>query len=736
MIDSELDVSRTASIASRLSWMTLAMVVLVPLLSPAQTLSDVSNSDTRPSWSFGAIVDAEEGTVEYPVKTWPDNGRFNLTAPFPNVSAVFLKSGEIHTPLEWTLSSDSTRLEIRGNSSAPTGLPISILLETVEASQQFTDGRITFSALDSQIAGQQAQLETQPGNHRVGFWTQPNDSVTWPQYKPTRWGWYDVELTYSAAGGPGTEVAVHIADVSFTLVRPPTGSWYNYRTATLGRLFLHDTQAFDVRVSCPTLQGGAVINLKAVTLRPTREGPGASVVSGDVIRLGAETAIVRGTTLRYEPQPQKLCLGYWSQVRDRAEWIFSTESAQNYEMVLWQGCGRGHGGSDVAVSVGGQTHRFVVEETGHFQNFIPRSLGKIHLPIGTHRLVVQPEKKPGGAVMDIQQIQLVPIRPSNHVSPVEARVLESRPVVFLGDSITWAGEWVVLAETYLRLRHPGIHLDFINLGLPSETVSGLSEPGHAAGSFPRPVLSERLERVLEQTRPSLLVVCYGMNDGIYHPLNSERFERFQAGLMQLREMATQRGIPVIHLTPPPFDAHPIRAQTLPAGQAAYTKPYVGYDEVLKAYSKWMLERRNGGWDVVDIHTPINDFIRAKRISDPDFRLAGDGVHLNSQGQWLMAREFLRFVLGAEVPAPTEAGQDPLRDALSADDSKVWLDQMDGGSTTLGKVRERQQLLRDAWLASVGHERPGMSAGKPLVKAQTEASRRAAEIIRLNGKTED
>src|SRR5688572_2414583 len=61
-------------------------------------------------------------------------------------------------------------------------------------------------------------------------------------------------------------------------------------------------------------------------------------------------------------------------------------------------------------------------------------------------------------------------------------------VVFLGDSITHAGGYVSALEAYFLTRHPQRRVEFINLGLPSETVSGLSEPGHAAGKFPRPDL--------------------------------------------------------------------------------------------------------------------------------------------------------------------------------------------------------------------------------------------------------
>ena len=97
-------------------------------------------------------------------------------------------------------------------------------------------------------------------------------------------------------------------------------------------------------------------------------------------------------------------------------------------------------------------------------------------------------------------------------------------ILFLGNSITWAGNYVNDVEAYLRVQYPKRQLEFINVGLSSETVSGLSEPGHAGGSFPRPDLHERLSRVLKQTKPDLVFACYGMNDGIYMPFDNERFQ--------------------------------------------------------------------------------------------------------------------------------------------------------------------------------------------------------------------
>lgn len=61
-----------------------------------------------------------------------------------------------------------------------------------------------------------------------------------------------------------------------------------------------------------------------------------------------------------------------------------------------------------------------------------------------------------------------------------------RRVLFLGDSITYSGQYIEYVETALRARNPSLHCEFLNLGLPSETVSGLTEPGHAGGQFHAP----------------------------------------------------------------------------------------------------------------------------------------------------------------------------------------------------------------------------------------------------------
>ena len=69
---------------------------------------------------------------------------------------------------------------------------------------------------------------------------------------------------------------------------------------------------------------------------------------GDV-RLLARDAQVHGTKLRYEPEPFKNTLGYWTEAADSAEWTFDAPEAGRYEVEVHQGCGGNNGGSEVEV---------------------------------------------------------------------------------------------------------------------------------------------------------------------------------------------------------------------------------------------------------------------------------------------------------------------------------------------------------------------------------------------------
>lgn len=279
----------------------------------------------------------------------------------------------------------------------------------------------------------------------------------------------------------------------------------------------------------------------------------------------------------------------------------------------------------------------------------------------------------------------------------------TRRLLILGDSITHAGGWVAAVATYLATRHPDQQVEIINAALPSETVSGLSEDGHAGGAFPRPCLHERLARALEQTRPDMVIACYGMNDGIYLPYDAQRFAAFTSGMGALHDAVTAIGAVIVHLSPPCYDAR---------GGGC-----VGYDAVMARYAAWLCaQRTEAGWDVVDVHGPMHAELVRRRSADPAFVFAADGVHADEQGHWVIAREVLLH-LGAE----DLAGISTLP-ALVAGHPH--------GSEICSLARERYELWRDAWLSAIGHQRPGMAVGLPLAEARRHADRIASALERI------
>jgi lysophospholipase L1-like esterase len=274
-------------------------------------------------------------------------------------------------------------------------------------------------------------------------------------------------------------------------------------------------------------------------------------------------------------------------------------------------------------------------------------------------------------------------------------------IVFLGDSITYSGQYVDLFEAFLFTHFPQRVFEVIDCGLSSETVSGLSEVGHAGGKFPRPDLHERLDRVLAKAKPQLIFACYGMNDGIYKPYDDVRALRFQEGVRKLREKAKAAGAEVIHLTPPVFDPVPISGKVAPAGQESASAPYEGYDDVLTRYSDWLIAQRAAGWRVIDIHTPMKAAIAKQRETEVSFTFAKDGVHANAEGHALIAATLL-------------AALDPVRaEKFKATPPSAEL---------MTLIRKRGRLLTDAWLKDIGHLRPGTAQNAlPLAEAQTQAA---------------
>lgn len=262
-------------------------------------------------------------------------------------------------------------------------------------------------------------------------------------------------------------------------------------------------------------------------------------------------------------------------------------------------------------------------------------------------------------------------------------------VAILGDSITQDGRWPTRVESALRSTPQFADVEIVNFGLGSETVSGLSEEGHAGGKFPRPCLHERLERILDTFKPKLVLACYGMNDGIYLPLDENRLKAYQDGIERLKNAVDKQGGSIIFISPSLHNADK------PSDDPQR------YDTVLDAQAAWLVSRRADGWQVVDIRPELKRKVNEARSADPAFVFAKDGVHPGDEGH--------RFI--------AEAICKPLWPILQLPGSPQFAD--DDAMTIL---KQRNKLLNLAWLTKTRHTRPGVPAGLPLDQAESQANK--------------
>src|SRR5439155_4180615 len=130
------------------------------------------------------------------------------------------------------------------------------------------------------------------------------------------------------------------------------------------------------------------------------------------------------------------------------------------------------------------------------------------------------------------------------------------------------------------------------------------------------------------------------NDGIYLPPNEEVFGRYRAGIRRLiARVRSETNGRLVLLTPPPFDAAPFLNKP-PTNPPDWRRPADNYDRTLAQFSAWLMSLRNEGVPVIDLHTPINEHLQARRNTNPRFILARDGVHLDATGHWLIAQIIL------------------------------------------------------------------------------------------------
>lgn len=342
-------------------------------------------------------------------------------------------------------------------------------------------------------------------------------------------------------------------------------------------------------------------------------------------------------------------------------------------------------------------------------------------------------------------LALVPFVAADDRAPFALQ--DGERVVFLGDSITQGGAYVVYLDAYVRTRFPDRKIELINHGLSSETINGMSEDDHPGR---RPWVHDRLERDALRWKPDVLSVCYGMNDGNYFPMHPERFEKYKEGYGRLMEIVDRANIPRVYvLTPPPFDAYRRKAGDEKPVDYGYRFPAVDYDRTLEAYSEWLLAQRhpwgekyaNAKTTHVDLHNAMNELLRQRRQGDVSYSFSGDAVHPDATGHLLIAMQVLEAWnapgLGAatiEIGAEGKSGSAAATIPLPMPRDPRWderIVELCGWSDALATFRVTAPVREGKWKLTISGRSQGDESEPHVLFDGEFAAKQLAEGVKLN-----
>jgi arylsulfatase A-like enzyme len=133
---------------------------------------------------------------------------------------------------------------------------------------QSADGVIELPARTAEIHGIQVRYEPAPHKNTIGFWTRPDDYVSW-EFTVTRAGQFSVEVLQGCGKGQGgSEVELDFGSQKLRISVEDTGGFQNFKPRTIGTVTLEKAGRRTLVVRPIRKAGQAVMDLRAIALRP------------------------------------------------------------------------------------------------------------------------------------------------------------------------------------------------------------------------------------------------------------------------------------------------------------------------------------------------------------------------------------------------------------------------------------------------------------------------------------
>ena len=224
-------------------------------------------------------------------------------------------------------------------------------------------------------------------------------------------------------------------------------------------------------------------------------------------------------------------------------------------------------------------------------------------------------------------------------------------VVFLGDSITQQQIYTRYVMNYFTLRYPGLDVTFRNAGWGGDFASrGLG----------------RLQRDVLSLKPTVVTVCYGMNDAGYKKFDEKVLGRYAQSMEGLVAELKKAGARVVLLTPGCVDTD----RNAPFKEVDYNGTLARYGQAVEQLAR----KENAAF--FNMHGLMLDAQTRAKARDPNFTMLPDGVHPNEMGQAVMTYAALKALgckdqaSGLEIDALASKA---IADRCRVEDLKVTAD---------------------------------------------------------------
>ena len=205
----------------------------------------------------------------------------------------------------------------------------------------------------------------------------------------------------------------------------------------------------------------------------------------------------------------------------------------------------------------------------------------------------------------------------------KVRFRDSERIALIGNEFFDKEQDQSFIETALTARFPDKHLVFRNLGYAGDTVWGEARALCAgwANFGPADQGFERLRKQVQDARPTLIFIAYGMNESFDGPNGLEHFKQGYVRLLNMLEAETKARILLVT---------PVAHEHLPAPLPDPAEHLANLRLYSDAIIKLAAERNDPVADLFD------EMQREQRSAADYHPMTSDGIHLTAFGYWRVA----------------------------------------------------------------------------------------------------